>query len=430
MKIFFRNTQISAKGSSGKREEGFSLLEMLVAMVVFLTIAGAAFSLFNKHVAYVTEQQNLSGVNIGLRNAMSQLELDLSGAGQNLLSGIQMNGIPQTFSLGVMIRNNTPAAVGACTPNANWAYPTNTACFDSVTVMNLKPCTLAGGTYAPVLVIHDPGNSQESLSTSSIIWGTDPNAGANLANDASCFNTGDELLVVQFPGIGQQTQCDNDTFNYCMAVVTLTKDGQFNGNGEIQLQHNPTGGSSDPLGVLDGGTNFPKANALGIGYNNGAFIIDLGTGANAVTYAIQPSATDASDTQLLRCTGTICTAANAQVLTDQVVGFKVGVALWNNYSNQNNATDDANYFFDASKYCTDSPANGGTADCSATPPPANDPYDFTLVRAIRISMIARTPPHLDLVALGNLKNGFDGGPYLVQQASVVVDLRNLSDNDF
>jgi hypothetical protein len=331
----------------------------------------------------------------------------------------------------VIINNNTPAVAGACAPNATWDYPTNRACFDSLTVLNLKPCTLAGGMYAPVLVINDPGNSQESLSTSSILWGSDPNPGANLGNDAGCFATGDELLVVQFPGTGQQqTQCDNNTFNYCMAVVTLTKNGQLNGNGRMQLQHNPTGAGSDPLGILNGGNNFAKANALGIGYNNGAFIIDLGTGANAVTYAVQPSASDATNTQLLRCTGTACTAANAQVLTDQVVGFKVGAALWNNYANQNTATDDANYFFDASKYCTDSPANGGAADCSATPPPANDPYDFTLVRAMRISMIARTSPRLDMTALGNFKNGFDGGPYLVQQASVVVDLRNLSDNDF
>ena len=61
--------------------KGFTLIEMLVAMAVFLVVAGAAFSVFSRHAALVSRQQSLSGVNIGLRNAMAQLQMDLSGAG-------------------------------------------------------------------------------------------------------------------------------------------------------------------------------------------------------------------------------------------------------------------------------------------------------------------------------------------------------------
>ncbi|MGH9573309.1 MAG: PilW family protein, partial [Candidatus Acidiferrales bacterium] len=53
---------------------GFSLVELLVAMAVFLIVAGAAFALFNQHTALAVRQQNLSGVNIGLRNGLAQLQ--------------------------------------------------------------------------------------------------------------------------------------------------------------------------------------------------------------------------------------------------------------------------------------------------------------------------------------------------------------------
>ena len=401
--------------------KGFTLLEMMVAMAVFLIVASAAFSLFNKHLALVTQQQGLSNVNIGLRNAMSQLELDLAAAGPNLFSSVQQSGSPvQPFSLGVIIRNNTPTAAGACAPNANWSYPTNKACYDSLTLVTVKPC--AGGT-APILQIDDPGNSTESLSSSSVVWGNDFNTGANLANDASCFKQGDEILVVQ----PSPMTCDNgNQFNYCMGVVTLTKDAKVSG-GKIQLQHNPTGAGYDPLGIVfnsGSNVNYSNANGLGVGYSNGAYIVNLGDGTQDITYAVVTSATDPLNNQLVRCNGATCTAANAQVLTDQVIGFKIGAILWDNA--KTNATDDANYFYDASQYCTDAIAG---ADCSTTPPPANDPYDFTLVRAVRVSMIVRTVPNANTPALSKLTNGFDGGPYLVQQGSVSVDLRSITNSD-
>ncbi len=415
--------QIAASGKSPIRERqnamrGFTLIELLVATAVFLVIAAAAFSLFNQHVTLATHQQNLSTVNIGLRNAMTQLEMDLSGAGQNLLSGVA--GAGQPFSLGVIINNSVPGTAPACAPAANWSYPVPSACFDSLTIINPKTC--------PVLDINDPGNSQESLNSSSIMWGDDPNNpgdATTLTSDASCFKSGDEILVLQLPGGGQQqVQCDNGPFTYCIATVVLTKDAQVAGN-KIQLQHNPsgTGVGPDPLGILSNGsgaTNYSKANALNTDFSNGAYIIDIGDGTTAVTYSVQPNPTNPFDPQLVRCAGTVCTAGNQQLLTDQVIGFKVGAALWDNA--QNGPTDLANYFFDASKYCNDA-VNG--ADCTQTPPPANDPYDFTLIRAIRISMIGRTRPNAD-PSLSAIKNGLDNGPYLVQQASVVVDLRNLS----
>lgn len=416
-----------------KDRRGFSLVELLVAMAVFMIVAGAAFSLFARHAQLVTRQQNLSGVNIGLRNAMSQLEMDLAGAGQNMLSGV-VNAQP--FGLGVMIQNNVPGVAPACTPNTTtWAYPVPSSCFDSFTIINSKACTTAGGTNAPVLVVNENanGNNQTNvtISNSSILWADDPNNSGNAAflnSDSTCYKQGDELMVVSLPNNGQP-QCVTgnaaSAFSYCMSFIVLTKDGNVTGNG-IQLQHNPTGAGADPLGIFTtstGGNNFNKANGLNYAFPNGSYIIDLGNGGNDITYAVQASATNPADPQLVRCQGVTCTAANSTVLTDQVIGFKVGAALWDNKAV--GATEIANYFYNSANYCSDAVNN---ADCTQVPPPANDPNDFTLIRAVRISMIGRTSPNSDPVA--RFTNGFDNGPYWVQQASVVVDLRNMSINDF
>jgi hypothetical protein len=172
-----------------------------------------------------------------------------------------------------------------------------------------------------------------------------------------------------------------------------------------------------------GGNNFNKANGLNYPFPNGSYIIDLGTGGNDITYAVQNSPTNANDPQLLRCLGVTCTAANSTVLSDQVIGFKIGAALWDNAAQ--GATEIANYFYNSANYCSDAVNN---ADCTQVPPPANDPNDFNLIRAVRISMIGRTTPRSD-ISVSNFQNGFDNGPYWVQQASVAVDLRNMSSDD-
>jgi prepilin-type N-terminal cleavage/methylation domain-containing protein len=424
-------------GGRRRPASGFTLIELMVAMAVFLVVAGTAFSVFNQHMEMITRQENLSGVNVALRNAAGQLQIDLSKAGQNLLAGIGNSQI--SFSAGVIINNNVPAAQGGtaatCAPAGNlYAYPVPSACFDSITIFgpHSTGCAATSNGYPPVLQISDPGNSQESLSSSSIMWGSDPNNASNNSADAACFKNGDELLVIQLPSNGSTLNCANNVPSaFCLASVTLTKDGLVSG-GKVQLQHNPTGSSGGPAGCPGAGCTDPQnviynpnaasganfGNELAPGFSNGAYIVDIGAGNSAVTYGVQVNPQLANDTQLVRCDSNGCA-----VLADQVIGFKVGAALWNN--TQGGQPDIANYFYDSSKYCNE--LNG--ADCNTVPPPTNDQYDFSLVRAVRVSLVGRTPPKSD-VSLNQFANGFDGGPYLVQQASVVVDLRNLSIDDF
>jgi prepilin-type N-terminal cleavage/methylation domain-containing protein len=435
----------NANGYEVKRSvRGFTLIELLIAMVIFIIVAGAAFSLFNQHVQMATRQQNLSSVNIGLRNAMSQLEIDLSGAGQNLVSTDTQ--APQAFTLGVIVHNNVVGVAATCSVStANWSYPISSACFDSFTTINLKPCTAAGGSSAPILQMHDPLGASELLNGGTIIYGDDPANPGNsttLTNDSGCFKNGDEILVVQVPTTADsQITCDGGKFNYCMGVVTLTADSSISvqsGYDYIKLPHNSPSSAHDPLGVVyrsGGGTNFTDSLTINTAYSSGTgtYVMDLGTAANnnAITYAVQANPSNSTDPQLMRCLGATCTTSNQQLLSDQVIGFKVGAALWN--AKQTGTADIGSYLYDSSHYCSDAiiasvgpPAT--YVDCTQNPPSVYDPYDYTLVRSIRVSMISRTPPALD-PTLSIFKNGFDNGPYLVQQASVVVDLRNLSNTD-
>jgi hypothetical protein len=393
-------------------------LELLVAMAIFLVAAGAAFALFNQHATLVTKQQNLSGLNIGLRNGMSMLEMDLAGASQNLLNGVLVSGAPaEPFYLGVIIQNNVPNVAATCALNtSDWSYPTSSACFDSLTIIVPK----AG---APVLTLND----DKDLSATSTMNANDANNSANNAADIASFVQGDELLVYQ-PIILTTTSC-------YITVVPLTGNATLSGN-LIQLPHLKTGAGGHAAGTCPGST---CTDPLGVIYNpvtstsylanslyqsfqaaGPTYIINLGNGANNITYSVQANPLNSADPQLTRCVGTTCS-----VLTDQTIGFKVGAALWNNYQ----LTDIASYYYDASEYCNGALQSAGSyVDCTRTPPSLLDPYDYTLVRSMRISMIARTPPVGDLTPLF-FKNSFDNGPYLVQQASVVVDIRNMSMSD-
>jgi prepilin-type N-terminal cleavage/methylation domain-containing protein len=407
-------------------KRGFSLVELLVAMAVFVVVSGAAFSVFGQQAGLVTQQQNFSGVNIGLRNAMSQMEVDMGGAGGNLLAGTSA----QPFYFSVILNNNIPGTAATCAPNtATWSYPIASACFDSLTILSpnnslAKQCPMPLGVPAPPLNLSAAAN----LSAASTVLANDAINAANNSADIACFKSGDEILLVQ-PSTG--TACDISTVavHYCMNVAKLTADATVVG-GVINLPLSATGAqSSDPLGIVyqpGGVTYFTDAMAAHFP-SVSSYAVDLGTGSNAVTYAVQANPANAADPQLVRCPATLCTNANAQVVTDQVIGFKVGADLWNGKAlGVVGAGDIANFTYDGTKYCSDAIAG---VDCTVASPSQYDPYDFTLVRAVRVSLIGRTTPRADATLHTVFLNGFDSGPYLVQQAGAVVDLRNLSNVD-
>jgi prepilin-type N-terminal cleavage/methylation domain-containing protein len=416
-------------------KRGFSLTELMIAMLVFTIVAGAAFSLFGQQAGVATQQQTLSAVNIGLRNAISQMEMDMAGGGGNMLAGITQGAGVTPFNLSVIINNNMPGVAATCAPNTTtWAYPTASACYDSLTILSpntslVKQC---GTGQTPPLSLTSP--SIVNLASASTVTADDANGSANNAADLACFKNGDEVLFIEPTSSGNCDLSGADP-NYCMNVVKLTADSTLSG-GHISLQVSASGSTStDPLGIVyqPGGTTY-FSNALANTFTDSSnpFIVDLGNASNAVTYSVMTNPNNANDQQLVRCPGTTCTTANAQVVTDQVIGFKVGADIWNGKS-LTTGNDIANFYYDASEYCSDAltgvtcTAADGTTAAPGTYTP--DPYDYVLVRAVRVSVIARTAPQSDKTVHSVFLNGFDNGPYLVQQASAVVDLRNASNAD-
>jgi len=119
-----------------------------------------------------------------------------------------------------------------------------------------------------------------------------------------------------------------------------------------------------------------------------------------ITYSV--NANNPNDPQLVRAQ-----AGTQYVLMDQVIGFKVGAALWNNYN-----TSTFQYNYNAASYTTGSNPAGTNA------------YQYNLIRSVRVSIIGRTQPD----PTNPYRNAFDWGPYQIRGNSIVVDPRNLTMN--
>jgi hypothetical protein len=176
----------------------------------------------------------------------------------------------------------------------------------------------------------------------------------------------------------------------------LTAGGTVSG-ANIQLSFDDTSASgtnttaNDPLGI----TTHPNAgdnpsNLFGTQYCASDWVLRL----QPITYSVTTA--NSADPQLMRTQ-----SGTANLVADQVIGFRVGAAIWNDLT----LTTGQTYNYNASTYGVDG-------------------YDFTLVRSVRVSMIGRATPGEGGVF--NYQNGFDGGPYRILPAVVVVNPRNLT----
>ena len=346
---------------------GFSLIELLVAMTVFLIVSAAAFSLYTSHMPLFSQEQNMAGLNVGLRNAMAQLQIDLANAGTGFYAGANVPSWP----IGMTLINNP---VGAnCYDAVTHSY--TAACFDRLNII---------ATDLSTPPVHPEDIGTNCVSTTSSIVFTQPSTGLTLDQTAALFRTGDQLLLVK--GDGSQ-----------IATVVLTKDGSVSGT-KVQLQHNPTGADGtnsslyDPLGI-----SVNPNNKLGTTFCNDDWVLKLAP----ITYWVDTA--EPTNPKLMRDQ-----SGTTSVVSEQIIGFKLGASLWNSGVGAS-STD---YNFDASTYGD---------------PPGSEAYNYTLVRSVRVSLIARTVPNTD--PNYKFRNTFDGGPYQIQAASVVVNPRNLSMKD-
>jgi prepilin-type N-terminal cleavage/methylation domain-containing protein len=397
---------------SPRYQRGTTLIELMVALAVFLVIGGAAFSLFNRQQSATTTLQGQVGLSLALRNTTSQLQLDLSNSGNGYFQGVN---IP-TWPVGVTIQNHFVPPGSSCYNSTTGTY--TSTCFDQINIITADPVLY------PAVSATDATGGTGSTNCSSTYTGSTgslttvyalPATGLTAAATAAKFAAGDQLIFLT--GNGKY-----------MTTAVLSANGSPLGSGKgvaLSVYQTNSDGSNplaaDPLDITacDGNSPCPPPPPVttpatppsvnfGTNYCAGDWIIKL----SPIQYYVDTT-TNPSNPQLIRKQNGV-----ASVVMDQIIGFKVGAATWD--SNLTSGYSTPYYNYDSSTYCI-----GGTGTgCTGGTPSA---WNFSLIRSIRVSIIARTTPNIN--KQDTFLNTFDGGAYQVQGAAIVVNPRNLSMSD-
>lgn len=165
-------------------ESGFSLMELMVAMAMFLVMCAPAFLLFNQQQTSALTQQGQTGLNVALRNAVSQIQMDIVNGGTGQFPGANVPGWP----VGVTIVNNVPA-VGTSCYSAATGYGVD--CFDQINVI----AAANPANYPPINATGSTGGASCSDTHSGNAYGQAA-AGLTLAQTAANYSKGDQLLFL------------------------------------------------------------------------------------------------------------------------------------------------------------------------------------------------------------------------------------------
>lgn len=370
--------------TKGRRSAGFTMVELMVAVAVFLIVGAAAMTLFKQHAQLFTDQQNQVGLNVSLRNALSQMETDIVNAGTGYYQNLDISSWP----VGLTVKNSIGGA--ACHTPGTQVY--TAACFDTLTIVAPNPTSLPGQPAA--LTRTDAAGTGKITLT--------PPVGVTPTTLAAGFTNGSQILFMHNAANGTNTTQMTTAILNAAPVVNPTT---------ITLSFNKTNadGTNGPGGVDAVSANDP----LGLTTNVDAGLIpatltnqfvpgtDWVMELSAVTYSVD--ATNPLDPQLKR---------GPDVIADQIIGFKVGASTVIN-AGAAVLGNTPTYSYNAANKPTDSPAGYQN--------------QFDQIRSVRISIIGRTPPNQ--ISLNGFTNTFDGGAYKIQAISIVVNPRNLSMND-
>jgi prepilin-type N-terminal cleavage/methylation domain-containing protein len=283
---------ITCRSKSG----GFTLVELMIAMTVFLVIAGTALTLYKQNANVYGDQQSLVGLNITMRNALSQIQTDAMNAGD----GYFANNATTSWPVGITIVNN-PGTIDVLNVITAGSVPSQ---FD--------PAGGVGGCY------------DTTTATLKIL----PGNGLSAAATAAQYNTNDEVLFIN--GAGNQ-----------MNVAVLTAPGAVVG-ASVQLTHTATSlaGNPDPLNLVTNWDNSDPNEQLGTQFCNGSgdWVIKL----SPIRYTVNGT------NQLTRSVN----GAVADIVADQIISFKVGAAT---YTSAGVGTSNSYYSFNSSNAPTATP---------------------------------------------------------------------------
>jgi prepilin-type N-terminal cleavage/methylation domain-containing protein len=432
-------------------QRGTTLIELMIAIAILAIVAGAAFSLFNQQAKSSSTLQGQVGLSLALRNATSQLQLDLANAGDGYFQGVNIPSWP----VGVTITNNWVAPGSTCYNSTTGEYGYN--CFDQLNIISAANSTtypptnatdVTGGTSATSncsYTFPTGGTGVPGATTTVYAQAAPPNlahpSGLTLAQTAAEFSIGDQLLFINLSGnqITSAVLAAAPTTNGKAVVLTIYQTQSDGSN----IVGSP---ATDPLNIttcdrtntttvcnpsnLNNVNNpFPHSR-FGVQYCGSDWIIKLapityqvcsGPGSPTSPYACDQSSTspDIADPKLMR-TQVVAGVSTSSVVMEQIIGFKLGAAIWNSVNNDYNSSTSLtypDYYYNASQYAITN--INGTQQSVA--------FNYTLIRAIRASIIGRTAPNNN--SSYTYRNTFDGGPYQVQGTAIVVNPRNMSMND-
>lgn len=365
------------RAARSRKLAGFTLVELMMAMLLFMIIGAAAVSLIKKHMPLYASEQNQASMNVGVRNAVAQMQMDVVNAGSGFYPGANM----PFFPVGITISNS---GTTGCS-DASFNY---TTCFDRLNVIT------ADDTIPPA---HPSSNSAGTAvvdTTSTTLFLTFPGVSppptnADLTKWATTkFVAGTELLLIQ-------GGTDFSNSNPRMTTIQITSGVGTVVGSAIQVSHTATlaGGVPatlpDPMGIITSGDSDQLTNSFDP-------LQDYAILLSGVSYGVDASTP--SNPKLVRVGFGAALTGAQNVIAEQIIGFKVGA--WNTYTNS---------------YIYDSTLPKGATGYGG---------DWTSIKAVRIDLTARAPINTD--PSYKFTNKLDGGPYQVQKISVVINPRNLS----
>jgi len=374
---------------------GFSLIELTVAMVMFITVTAFVLGLVRRDAAAFNTQQAQSAINVALRNAVAQMQIDMMSAGAGYYPNVYVPGSP----VGVTICNSNSTSCyyyngSACYTNGTYTNQ----CFDTLNILQFS-------SVSPT----QPTAGFNTFATNTMTLIPAPNATMTAAQIAAAYTNGTELLLITSATSGLTGEPQ-------IMTVKLTAPATYSGT-TITIQYTKT--------LLDGTTNCKNKTAPCY-YNPVEKYLIASTGTDAMTnsfstadYVLLPSVitysvdttTDSTNPRLVRTTPD----GVSSVITDRIIGFKIGAMTWGGarsvtgYDSSGDpitgwdGNDVPNYKYDPTTYLY--------------------PNDFTLVRSLRVSLIGRTNQD---PGTSDYKNGFDGGNYRIEALSTIINPRNLS----
>lgn len=388
--------------SSSRRHsgaDGFTLIELTIAITVFLVIGAAAMSLFKQHAALFSDQQYQIGLNVSLRNALSQMENDVVNAGTGWYNAA--NNV-SSWPVGVKIVNQV-AGGSPCHPPSSATY--TSLCFDNLYLIVPDPTTPPG---------------QVATGAGCATPATTGTAGTGSAGPvqmaiAPIAPTTQAQLLAGFTANSQVIFIHTGTSGTTMTTAVLTTGATASGGNALLTfgstkgdGTNPTA-SNDPLNLTTTGNVDPALVPLTL-TNSFCSGTDWVVKVAPIRYWVDT--TTATNPTLTRTENGI-----NNPIASQIIGFKVGAStVTMNGTNTAVTGSSGNYCYNAA---------------SATAPCYNNQFDQ--IRSVRISLIGRTPPNLYINGNSNrttvFQNGFDQQSYKVQSLSIIVNPRNLSMND-